>query len=67
LLPPSAARECWRCSPSSSRTSAPTFHSLVYCFQHLNQPNELIVLLASIFPPIGVIHGWLLWFGVVAV
>lgn len=43
------------------------FHSLVYSFQHLSQPNEGFVLLASIFPPIGVIHGWLLWFGVVAV
>jgi hypothetical protein len=42
-------------------------HSLIFCFNHLNQPNELIVLLVSILPPVGIIHGWLLWFGVVAV
>jgi len=41
--------------------------SIVFCFKHLSLPNEFIVLALSILPPVGVIHGWLLWFGAVSV
>lgn len=40
-------------------------HALVFCINHLDKPYEIIVLLVGILPPVGVIHGFLLWFGAV--
>jgi len=41
-------------------------HSLIFSFQHLNdKPNEWIVLAVSVIPPVGIIHGWALWLGLV--
>ena len=39
-------------------------HHVIYCLQHIQTAYEWAILLAGvILPPVGILHGYGLWFG----